>query len=324
MGMKKAITINYLIALVIILSLNFILPRLMPGDPLQAIYGCEAMIAMTPELKADLTRRFSLDMPLNRQFQSYMVSLLQGDLGHSYYYNVPVCKVILGCFPWTMLLVGLTLFISTGLGVLAGVESGYRRGRPVDRLLLGGFMSLSGLPDFFLGILLLLVFGVTLGLAPLAGAITPYSGQSGAALVLDVLHHLALPLAALVISRITAIYMLARNTMITTLGENFIMTARAKGCTDGAIRYRHAGKNSLLPVVTAAGLQLSHLITGALFVEIVFSYPGVGTLLYNALLTRDYPLLQGILLLAAVTVMTVNFLVDWSYSIIDPRISYAH
>ncbi|MCL4441563.1 MAG: ABC transporter permease [Firmicutes bacterium] len=322
--MKKGFLFNYLIALVIILTLNFILPRLMPGDPLQAIYGCEAMIVMTPELKAELTRRFSLDMSLDRQFQSYIASLLRGDFGHSYFYNVPVSKVILGCFPWTILLVGLALFISTGLGVLAGVESGYRRGLPPDRFLLGLFMGLSGLPDFFIGILLLLVFGVSLGLVPLAGAVTPYSGQGTAAIVLDVLHHLALPLAALVLSRITAIYLLTRNTMITTLGENFIITARAKGCANHVIRYRHAGRNSLLPVVTAAGLQLSHLITGALFVEIVFSYPGLGTLLYNSLLTRDYPLLQGILLLATLTVLTVNFLVDIIYSKIDPRICYAH
>ncbi|MCL6635177.1 MAG: ABC transporter permease, partial [Peptococcaceae bacterium] len=163
-------------------------------------------------------------------------------------------------------------------------------------------------------------FGVYLQLVPLAGALTPYAGHGGLALFLDVLHHLAMPLSALVLVRLTATYLLTRNTMVTTLGEAFILTARAKGCPERVIRYRHAGRHSLLPVATAAGLQFTHLVTGALFVETVFNYPGMGTLLYKALLTRDYPLLQGILLLAAVVVLAVNFLVDLAYPKLDPRV----
>lgn len=315
---------DYAAAFLLILALTFILPRMMPGDPLQAIYGDEAMIAMSPEMKADLTRRFSLDQPPGRQFLSYMASLARGDLGYSYYYQEPVMKVVLGSLPWTVLLTGLALALSTLLGLILGVESGYRRGQPVDRALLTGIVSLGGLPDFFIGILFLLFFGITLGIAPLAGAITPYSGHRGLPALLDVLHHLALPLAALVLVRITGAYLLARNTMVSTLGEPFIMTARAKGCHEPAVKYRHAGKNSLLPVVTAAGLQLAHLFSGALFIEIVFSYPGMGSLLYNALLARDYPLIQGILLLVTMMVLAVNLAVDILYKKIDPRVFYAH
>lgn len=315
---------NYAAALVIILSLNFILPRMMPGDPLQAIYGDEAMIAMTPELKAELTNRFSLDLPLGQQFTTYFISLARGDLGYSYYYNAPVLKVILGSLPWTVLLAGLALLLSTLLGLVLGIESGYRRGLPLDRVLMVGLMSMSGFPDFFVGILLLLLFGVSLGVVPLAGAMTPYGEQSGLAALIDISHHLALPLAALMLVRVTAVYLLARNTMVNTLGEAFIVTARAKGCTEPVIRYRHAGRNSLLPVVTATGLQLSHLVSGALFIEIVFSYPGMGSLLYNSLLARDYPLLQGILLLITVIVLAVNLAVDLLYRKLDPRVSYAH
>lgn len=316
--------LNYAAALVVILALNFALPRLMPGDPLQAIYGDEAMIAMTTELKEDIIRRFSLDMPPDRQFRAYIASLLRGDLGHSYFYNAPVVDIILGRLPWTALLAGLALVISVLAGAFLGIESGYRRGRPADGVLLAGMMSMSGFPDFFAGILLLLLFGVGLGLAPLAGAVTPYAGLSGMALFLDVLHHLALPLASLVIVRMTAVFLLTRNTMVLTMGEAFIRTARAKGCPEAAVRYRHAGRSSLLPVVTAAGLQLSHLVSGTLFVEIVFSYPGMGTLLYNALLTRDYPLMQGVLLLVTVAVLAVNLLVDLLYRKIDPRVSHAY
>lgn len=292
-SIKQTSAINYLIALVLILSLNFVLPRLMPGDPLQAIYGNEAMIAMTPELKAELVNRFALDQSTSQQFGVYISSLLRGDLGYSYFYNAPVMAVILGALPWTVLLVGLAIIISTLAGVVLGIESGYRRGRPLDRALLGSLMFASGFPDFFVGILLLLFFGVVLELVPLAGAITPYAGYSGLLYLTDLLKHLALPLTALAVVRIADPFLLTRNAMVISLGEPFIFTARAKGCPDKVIRYRHAGKNSLLPVVTATGMQLPHMVTRALFIEIVFSYPGMGSLLYKALLTRDYPLLQG-------------------------------
>jgi peptide/nickel transport system permease protein len=314
---------NYIIAFAIILTLNFVLPRMMPGDPLQAIYGEEALLAMTPQLEAELIQRLSLDQSMGQQFVAYIVALASGDLGHSYYYNQEVLAVILDFLPWTLLLTGTALVLSTVMGFVLGIESGYRRGRSLDKTLLAGLMFLNGFPDFFMGIVLLLVFGVVLGMVPLSGALTPYSGLEGLPLALDITHHLLAPLAALVLVRVTSAYLLTRNTMITTLKENFILTARAKGCSEGQIKYRHAGRNSLLPVVTATGLMIPHLITGALFVEIVFSYPGVGWLLYNSLLTRDYPLIQGILLMVTVAVLVVNLLVDLLYQKLDPRVSHA-
>jgi peptide/nickel transport system permease protein len=311
---------TYVLAVFVILSLNFILPRLMPGDPLLAIYGEEALLAMSPELKEELVRRFSLDRSLSAQFLAYLAALFRGDLGHSYYFSAPVSRVLLGFLPWTLLLTGVALCLCAALGVVLGIESGARRGRPQDAVLLSSALFLGGFPDFFAGTLLLLFFGVTLGVAPLAGALTPYAGKAGLSLVLDVLHHLTLPLLTLVVVRVGPFYLLTRNTMVTTLGEAFILTARAKGCPDRTVRYRHAGRHSLLPVVTAAGLQYAHLITGALFVEMVFSYPGMGTLLYRALLTRDYPLIQGILLTAALAVLTVNFLLELVYVKVDPRV----
>ncbi len=314
---------NYVIAFTIILTLNFVLPRMMPGDPLQAIYGEEALLAMTPQLETELIARLSLDQSMSQQFVAYILALASGDLGHSYYYNQQVLAVILDFLPWTLLLTGTALVISTLLGFVLGIESGYRRGRRLDKTLLAGLMFLNGFPDFFMGIVLLLVFGVVFGMVPLSGALTPYSGLEGFPLVLDILHHLLAPLAALVLVRVTSAYLLTRNTMITTLKENFVLTARAKGCSEGQIKYRHAGRNSLLPVVTATGLMIPHMITGALFVEIVFSYPGVGWLLYNSLLTRDYPLIQGILLMVTLAVLVTNLLVDLLYSKLDPRVSHA-
>ena len=316
--------LNYIIALAAIFSLNFILPRLMPGDPLQAIYGDEALVAMTPEMEAQIIRQFSLDKSWWDQLLAYVLGLLQGDLGFSYYYREQVSQVIMGALPWTLLLTGLALIIATAIGIILGIESGYRRGSSLDRGLVAGLMFLGGFPDFFIGILLLLIFAVSLDVLPLSGATSPYAGYEGLAYLLDILKHLALPLASMVLVQLGGIFLLTRNTIVTLLGESFILTARAKGCPEECIKYAHAGRNSLLPVTTATGLRIPHLLTGALFIEIVFSYPGVGSLLNTAIAARDYPLIQGILLIVTLTVLSANFLVDLLYMRLDPRVRYAH
>jgi len=321
---SKRNIITYAIAFVFILLLNFLLPRMMPGDPLMAIYGDEALIAMTPELRAHLVERFALDEPLWHQFGAYFLALFQGELGYSYYYNAPVLSVILGYLPWTLLLVGTSLVFSTMLGIILGIESGWRRGSKTDRTMLAGLMSLNGFPDFFLGMLLLIIFSVTLRIFPLAGALTPYSGLSGLALLLDVLRHLFLPVAAMTLAYLASGYLLTRNTMITVLKEPYMLTAKAKGLSQRVLKYRHAGRNSMLPVITQTGIWVGRVVTGALFVELVFAYPGVGYLTYEALLARDYPIIQGVFLMVAISVLVANFLIDLSYPKLDPRVSYAY
>jgi peptide/nickel transport system permease protein len=320
----RASILNYVIALAAISVLNFILPRMMPGDPLQAIYGDEALVAMTPEMEARLIREFALDQPWIDQLQAYFFGLLHGNMGYSYYFKDQVFSVILESLPWTLLLAGLALIIATALGIILGIESGYQRGAYLDRGLVAFLMFLGGFPDFFVGILLLLLFGVILNLAPLSGATTPYAGLVGLNYLLDVLKHLALPLASLIIVQLGSIYLLTRNTVVTILKESFILTARAKGCREVSLKYSHAGRNALLPVATATGLRIPHLLTGVLFIEIVFSYPGVGSLMNTALSARDYPMIQGILLLVTLTVLSANLLVDLLYKRLDPRVRNAH
>jgi peptide/nickel transport system permease protein len=321
---EKRSLVTYGVAALIILTLNFLLPRLMPGDPLSAIYGDESLIAMTPELKAHLIDRFALDETMWQQFGAYVSALFRGDLGYSYYYNASVLSVIMGSLPWTLLIVGTSLVISTLLGIVLGIESGWRRGSKTDRVILTGLMSLNGFPDFFIGLVLLIIFGILLRVAPLAGAITPYSGLSGFTLFVDVLKHMALPVAALTLAHLAGGYLLTRNTMITVLKSPFMLTARAKGLSEKVLKYRHAGRNSMLPVLTITGVWLGRVVTGALFVELVFSYPGVGYLTYQALLARDYPLIQGVFLLVTVSVLVANLAVDLLYPKLDPRISYAY
>lgn len=316
--------ITYAIAFLFILGLNFLLPRLMPGDPFTAIYGDEALIAMTPELKAQIVERFALDQSFTQQLFAYLGALFQGDLGHSYYYNAPVAEVVFSRLPWTLLLVGSALVLSTLIGSILGVEAGWRRGKRSDKFMLGGLMSLNGMPDYFLGILLLLLFGVTWGLLPLSGAVTPYAELSGFDYVLDVLKHMALPVLAMTLTQVSGVFLLTRNTMISVIREPFIKLAKAKGLSEGRIKYHHAGRNSMLPVVTRSGLMMTRITTETLFIELVFAYPGLGYLIYEALGTRDYPVIQGVFLVVALVVLGVNFLVDVVYPRLDPRVKYAY
>lgn len=314
---------DYVIAIFILCSLGFVLPRLLPGDPFLAIYGEEAAIQMTPEMKAEIYRRFALDQPWTEQFGAYIGSLLQADLGWSYFFNVPVVRVMMGFLPWTLLLAGASLLISTVSGFVLGLESGSRQGGLWDKGLFAGLMLLGGVPDFFVGVLLLLGLAVTWPLFPLGGATTVYGGQTGWAWGMDVLWHLMLPLVSLVLARMTTMYLLCRNAAAALLRAPFLRTARGKGCDEVTVRYHHLGRSVLLPAATSAGLHLSHLFAGILMVEVVFGYPGMGTLLHRALAARDYPLLQGILLVGSVAVLAVNFMVELLYPILDPRVKTA-
>ncbi|MFZ7104182.1 MAG: ABC transporter permease [Peptococcaceae bacterium] len=318
MGRKRIA--DYIIAFLLILSLNFFLPRLLPGDPLTAIYGQDALAAMSAETEAKLVQQLGLDKSLGEQFAIYLAGLVEGDLGYSYYFQAPVTQILKGALPWTLLLVVTALVIATFLGFALGLESGWRRGRMFDKGLLTCFMFFNGFPDFVVGLFLLLIFSVALGIFPLAGALTPYGQLAGIDLVIDVLYHLILPLTALVITEVASCYLLTRSIALTVLGEPFILTARAKGIKPVHIKYKHLGRNSLLPVITRTGVRLGRLFTGALFIETIFTYPGIGLLIYRAVLFRDYALIQGVFFVVAAVIILINFVLELSYQKIDPRV----
>ncbi len=278
---------------------------------------------MTPELRAQLTEKFELDQPFWVQFLHYLHSIVTGDFGYSYSYKAPVTEVIAGALPWTLLLVGTSLFIAVCIGLLFGIESGWNRGKKVDKMLFTFFSVISGIPSFLIGILLIIIFALHLKMFPIGGATTHYAGYTGIEHVYDILKHLILPASALCIAELSWIYLLMRGSIIGVINEPFILTGNLKGLKQTTIKYRYAARNALLPVVSNLGIQIGHIVAGALFIETVFAYPGVGYLMQNALLTRDIPLIQGILFIVTACVLICCFFLELIYPKIDPRIQYA-
>lgn len=319
---KKGLTVvEYLVTFLAILTINFFLPRLMPGDPFLHLSGetGQEIVSFTEEQREYFLAYYGLDRPLPEQYLRYLTGLLRGDLGFSYYYKDDVLAIILRRLPWTFLMVTAATFFSLCLGVALGSFSAWRRESWQDKATYLFMIIFSEIPAFLLGIMFLIIFAAGLGLFPLSGAMSHFAGYTGWEKVKDVLYHAALPVTTLSLVRAGGIYLLVRNTLTTVLGKDYMRTARAKGLKERHIRYRHALKNALLPLVTRVALQLGGMVGGAVLVENVFAYPGLGRLMREAVFVRDYPLLQGIFLVLAVGVLGANFLADQLYRWLDPR-----
>ena len=301
--------------------LNFALPRLAPGDAIDYILPADVAGALTPAQRIEILDRFGLDDPMPEQFSAYLAGIARGDLLVSVRFGRPVTSLLYERIGWTLLLVGGALVLSTVLGAAMGFRSAWRRGTTADTGALAGVMFLDALPPFFVGTLLLLAFSVGLGWFPSYGAV---SGQdaAGLALVGEVLQRAVLPIATLTIAGIGPMYLVARSALVGELQEDYVLMAEAKGLTDREVR-RHASRNALLPVSTVALVGLGGLVGGAAVVETVFSYPGLGRLIYESVLARDYPVLQGAFLLLIVTVVFANLLNDLLYPFLDPRVRRA-
>ncbi len=322
---KKGVAVQYATALFLILVLNFFLPRMMPGDPfliLSADSENEVISVLTEEQRQYFISYYGLDRPVYEQFASYIFSVARGDLGESIYYKVPVWEAIWTRLPWTALIVLGATLMSTVAGVLLGLFSARRRDSPADKMLIVGLISFAEIPSFLLGLVILLAFSVKLKAFPLAGAITPFAHYSHPFDALwDIGYHAVLPIITLSLTQLTGIYLLTRNTLVTVMTRDYIRTARAKGIGERLVWTRHALRNALLPVVTRVGFMIGMLMGGAVLVENVFSYPGVGSLLRSSVIARDYPLIQGIMLVMAFSILTVNYLVEIVYERLDPRTS---
>lgn len=310
---------QYGFVLLMAATLDFALPRAMPGSPL-AHLGGEDVGSLTPADRARIVREAGLDRPLPEQYVTSLVRLAQGDLGYSYHRRRPVGALLAERLPWTVLLTGMSLLLAAGAGVLWGAWAAWRRGGAADAASLGLFLFLESLPAFWLAMLFVAVFAVQLRLVPTFGARDVTAQLVGAAAVLDVAHHLILPVATLTLVSVSGFFLTTRSSMLGVMGEEYLTVARAKGLSDRQVLRRHALRNALLPVSTVFLLNLGHAVAGATVVETVFSYPGVGRMMYEAVLSRDYPLLQGGFLAISVFVVAGNLAADLLYPLLDPRV----
>jgi len=310
---------QYLLVLWVALSVNFLLPRVMPGSPLPYLVG-EDVGSLGSERLAEVRARYGLDESLGRQYLRYLSDLARGEWGVSYQSGTPVTEALLERLPWTLLLVGTSLLAATLFGVVVGALAAWRRGGRLDGVTLTSAIVVDALPTFWLGMLLIAVFAVQLGWFPTFGATTPAGPTGGLAYLSDVARHLALPALTLTATTLSGTFLVMRYAMLDVLGEDYVRSARAKGVPERRVLFGHAVRNALLPVSTMVFLHLGVLVGGATVVETVFAYPGVGTLLYHAVLARDYPMLQGAFFLLTVSVVAANVLADAVYPLLDPRV----
>jgi len=310
-----------LLTLAFVLVFNFFLFRVLPGDPAKNLTRNRLVPA---EQVQALRESFGLGKPLPQQFASYVRDTLRGDLGISYKFRRPVSDVIAERIWPTVLLLGLSTVLSTIIGLFIGIRGAWRRGSTFDRGSLAVSLALYAMPEFWLGILLLIAFGVGVGplpgLFPTGGISTPGTDMTSLAGVLDVARHLFLPCLTLTLAYLAEYALVMRSSLLDELGEDYLVTARAKGLRDALVLRRHAVPNALLPTTTLIFLNLGFVVSGAITIETVFSWPGLGLLSYEALRTPDYPVLQGVFLLFSAAVIVANVLADLLYPYLDPRV----
>lgn len=311
---------TYLLVLIAALSLNFFLPRAIPGNPLEDLSGGVGSlpIQLDAQTLETLKRYYGLDRPLHQQFWQYLRGLTRGELGYSISYRTPVSQLLWERLPWTLLLTLTSLFCSFSAALLLGARSA-GRGQKEWTVLLPAVLFES-IPPFVLGSLLLILLAVKLPLFPLSGAYSPFDKLTGFSRVLDIAHHAALPVLVLSLSSFFSAYLVVRSSVSLVKHEPYVLMAEMKGLSRRLIRYRYILRTALLPVVTFFGLRLAYSAGGAMLVEVVFAYPGVGRLIYEAVLSHDYALLQGGFLTFTLWVVLINFTTDLLYLSLDPRV----
>lgn len=301
-----------------VVILNFLLIHLAPGDPASVLAG-EAG-AGDEKFIAQLRAQFGLDQPLYWQLWTYLKGVLTGDLGYSYRNQVSVATLILERLPATILLTGCAFIFSLVLGIALGVLAAYKRGSVTDSAVMAGALLFYATPLFWVALMAVLVFSIQLDWLPPFDMETIGANLTGWSRVLDIAHHLILPTVTLGLF-FTAIYTrLTRASMLEVMGLDFVKTARAKGVPKARIIRRHVLRNAILPIFTFASMQAGQLVGGAVLTETVFAWPGIGRLMFDALMQRDYPVLLGVFLVTAIVVVVVNLVTDLLYRIVDPRI----
>ncbi len=312
---KKVIALA--ITVIAVYTLNFVLFHMLPGDPAYALVG-----ARIPKEQADeLKERLGLNEPLYVQYFHSVTLLLQGELGWSWFYKKDVSEVVMERMKYTLLLVGVGTFLAIVIGANLGIIAGSRRGSAADVTIVGSSLAFYAMPAFWLGMIMLMVFSVDLGLFPLGGFME-YTGTTQTLLekIGDAIWHMFLPVVVFVLVSISEFVLMMRNALVDVMTEDYIVTARAKGLRPREIIRKHGVPNAMIPTVATIAMFIGWVVTGTIMIEIVFSWPGIGSLTWDAIKQQDFPLLQGIFLIVTITMVLANFVADIVYLYIDPRV----
>ncbi len=306
------------ITIFFVLVFNYFLFRILPGDVVSMLSRSSKI---TPDMIENIRISYGLDLPWYQQFGIYLKDLFTGNLGTSFMYKKPVIEVIGAKILPTIILLGVAEIIAIILGILFGVISAWKRGKAVDTGLLTTSLLLYSMPVFWFGMILVLVFSATLHLLPTGGMVTPgHLFADSWARTADIAKHMIMPVICMSLAVLGEYAITMRSTMIDVLQEDYITTAKAKGFDDNYVLRKHALPNAMLPMITIIAINLSLIVGGAIQIETVFSWPGLGNLMYTALNNRDYPLLQGLFLIVTISVIVANVLADLLYELVDPRV----
>ncbi|MFZ0013279.1 MAG: ABC transporter permease [Acidimicrobiia bacterium] len=314
MGRK---VLGSVLTLVFVLIFNFFLFRVVQKDPIGSLFRGRNIPQETVE---NLRIAFGLDQPILTQFFYYVRETLSGNLGISYQSRQSVWNEIVAAIPATVALVGVSAVFSAVIGTVMGIVAAWRRNTWKDHFITSGTMVFYSMPDFWLGMLLLVMFAVVLPWFPVGGIVDPGTNETGLALLLDELHHLFLPALTLTLAYLGEYTLITRSSLLDVMGEDYLTVARAKGLRDKVVRRRHAVPNALLPVVTLTAINFGFVLSGAIAVEAVFSWPGLGKATADAIRGPDLPMLQGLFLVFSAAVIFFNLVADLTYAYLDPRV----
>lgn len=316
--MKKKI-LHYLIIIAVIIAINFFIPRLMPGSPLRTIVGGEPG-ELTAAEKMGILEAYHLNDSLPVQFGYYLKELFTLNWGNSYAKRQPIVTLIGSRIGWTLILAGTSMVLSAVIGTALGTWSAFSRKKRRDLPVVLATTVMSSIPPFWIAIILLAVFGVQLKWFPVYGAYSMWENFAGWEKVKDVLYHLALPLFTMVATSLMSFFTTSRYSTLQVMQEDYVKMAKLRGISSGRITFFYVFRNTLIPVFTLFMMDIGYLLSGSVLIETVFAYPGLGTLMQDAVMARDYPLMQYTFLLSALLTIAALILADLLYTRIDPRL----
>ncbi len=324
MGLREFVVRRVFNSIFLILgaiAFNFFIFRLMPGDPVAILIS--GQIAGQQDMAAAIRTLWGLDQPLYVQFVQYFINMINFNFGLSFTEGFrPVIMSIAARLPNTLLLMGTAAIVTIIIGIITGITAAAKRGGKTDMGLVVGALTFYSIPTFWLGMMFILMFGFYIPLFPMSGTISVPAPTDPLAYALDVAWHLVLPALTLALVSYGGYMLVMRNSLIDVLTEDYIVTARAKGVDERSVLYKHALRNAILPLVTMIALTFGFLITGATLTETVFNWYGIGRLIFDSVLSHNYPVLQALFYIMALTVIIANFIADMLYGFLDPRVRY--